>query len=187
MKLLLFKDQHIIKVSSKSARLKFIECGPECIANGCTAKCCDAPTHPDGCIVFIHPTEKAALVARGARVSANFIKPKHGAKGCPFKLSSHLCGLHNTPDKPFGCIVSPFMLNSNDTLIIRNRYKMLPCYQPEIGRPAYHVFFSSLVKIFGNDISEKIKRKLDTGSGDLSYRIKQDVYDKLTHREKALK
>ena len=184
---LLNQGMRSVKVSSLNARLKFIECGPTCIATGCTAKCCDAPTHPDGMRVFVDDTEAKALRRRGATVTDNFIRPAPGTRGCPFKDSGHLCSLHFTPDKPFGCVVSPFALNANGTLIVRNRYKLLPCYDPVNGQPAYRVFQTSLVAIFGEESTSSLCKHLDNGGGDIILGIDPNVHARLAHREKSLR
>lgn len=140
-----------IKISSKSAQLKFLECGPTCIKKkGCKSKCCDAPKHPTGTRIHLTPDEAKNLTAKyGVTVKDGFLQPRDGKRVCPFKTDDYLCSLHGTDDKPFGCIVSPFMLNKNDTLIIRNRYKRLPCYDKQHGQPAYKTFKDSLVALFG--------------------------------------
>lgn len=179
------EDHLLIKVSAKSARLKFIECGPACISRGCTAKCCDAPTHPDGMRVYIDPTERKLVERAGGRVINNWLQPARGCRGCPFKRPDHLCGLHGTPAKPFGCIASPFMLNPNHTLVIRNRYKLLPCYDAQCGEPAYRVFRSSLVLILGEAKTDVLTKHLESGGGDRSFAVPYSVVDKLSHREES--
>ncbi len=175
-----------IKVSAKMARLKFIECGPKCIATGCVGKCCDAPTHPDGCRVSVSENEGQHLAAAGAKIVDGFIKPKPGHKGCPFKTEGHLCSLHGTPLKPFGCIVSPYALNKNNTLIIRNRYKLLPCYDPINGAMSYSVFRTSLLTVFGTQQTNSLTKHLDAGGGDLILGVDDATYDKLSDRETSL-
>lgn len=180
--------QHLVKVSAKSARLKFIACGPTCIATGCVAKCCDAPTHPDGCRVYVHPDEAEAIKARyvGVKIKDGFLQRTNVRPGCPFKRSDHLCFLWQKPERPFGCIVSPFMLNGSDTLIVRNRYKLLPCYDPAGGKPAYEVFRSSLLTVFGEAHTSNLIWHLERGGGDYSLPVSAAVYKKLKHREVAL-
>jgi len=176
-----FNEQPVIKVSARMARLKFIECGPKCIATGCTAKCCDAPTRPTGMFVHILPEEEDSLLTIfGPRVRDGLLLPKDDtSSGCPFKTNKHLCRLHLTSRKPFGCTVSPFALNKSGTLIIRNRYKLLPCYDKDFGLPAYHTFKTSLQMLFGNGY-ETLKIHLDTGGGDRLMPIHQSMLDKLT-------
>lgn len=157
-----------VKVSSASCRLLFTECGPACIEqNGCGGNCCDAPSRPGGCLVTVHQNEIQRIEALGASVVAGFIQPRPGTRGCPFKAGG-LCDLHATGEKPFGCIASPFTLNACSTLIVRNRYKMLPCYRgPGRKAPAYKVFCSSLTLLFGRGGAAQITAHLDAGGGDL--------------------
>ncbi len=174
-----------IKVSARSARLKFIECGPVCIANGCKAKCCDAPKQPTGMLVTVHKDEQALVEAQGGVIVEGRLQPISGHTGCPFKTSDYLCSLHGTPAKPFGCRVSPFMLNKNDTLIIRHRYIQLPCYDPKQGDFAYRTFRDSLVLIFGDKIVELVDH-LDKGFGDKIMSIEAKVYNMMKQREVVL-
>lgn len=159
-----------VRVSAAMCRLPFTECGPLCIKhNGCSGNCCDAPSRPGGCLVTVHPSERDSVERHGGRVSSNgFLQPNAGKRGCPFK-SNGLCSIHFTGDKPFGCIASPFTLNKNRTLIVRNRYKMLPCYKGRGPKaPAYRAFASSLELIFGQDVATKLAIHLDSGGGDIS-------------------
>src|ERR1700731_4960344 len=119
-----------IKVSAASARLEFNGCEPDYIKNVCHASCCRNTTVPEGCIVSIHSSETEAITARGGVVKAGLLQPAQGSCGCPFQnLTTHLCDLHRTPDKPFGCRASPFTLNRNNTLIVRQRYTRLKCFR----------------------------------------------------------
>ena len=180
-----FNKKLEIKISTASANLKFIECGPQCISRGCTAKCCDAPTHPDGMKVTILPHEEQTIRQMGAKIEEGYLKPGN-KKGCPFKDKNHLCSLHGTPHKPFGCIASPFMLNKNNTLIIRNRYKLLPCYDKVNGKPAYEVFRSSLEIIFEETTNELIK-VFSYNPKDFYWPISQTKLNYLKGRESILK
>lgn len=169
----------IVKVSAKSARLPFVRCGPDCIALGCRAQCCDAPTRPGGCLVSILPSEAAALTTRGATVVDGLLRPAAGKIGCPFKRRDHLCALHDAQAKPFGCIASPFYLNQTRTLVIRNRYKLLPCGRfgrAGLGDYAFRVFASSLDLIFGTQESTRVKKHLEAGGGDLRARMTLRTY-----------
>lgn len=157
-----------VKISAAMARLEFNGCDPEYIRTTCHASCCDSSTSPTGTMISIHPDENAAIVARGGRVELGLLQPRPGEKKCPFKdTGTHLCGLHFTPDKPFGCIASPFTLNDNNTLIVRNRYKLLKCYDDGRKIPAYHAFRASLALIFGDSETERIVAHFDAGGGDV--------------------
>jgi hypothetical protein len=60
-----------------------------------------------------------------------------------------MCRLHDSPDKPTGCIISPFTINNGDTLIVRNRYRRLPCFKAEGAIPVHRAHHQSLVTMFG--------------------------------------
>lgn len=172
-----------VKVSAASARQLFNGCDPAFIRDVCHAKCCDAPTRPTGMLVTIHPSEQARVEARGGVVDNGLLQPNPGERRCPFKTADHLCGMHFTPDKPFGCIASPFTLNKNNTLIVRNRYRLLPCYK--VGRliPAYRAFSASLMLIFGVEGAKRITAHLDAGGGDLVVSIPDRIHAMLTEND----
>lgn len=178
----------IVKVSAASARLMFTECGPTCIAqNGCNGNCCDAPTRPSGCMVTVHPAEQARIENLGAMVVNGMIQPRPGTRGCPFK-DGGLCLIHHSGPKPFGCRASPFTLNRNDTLIIRNRYKMLPCYRGAGSKePAYRTFKSSLDLLFSPAAVADLISHLDNGGGDWRWYMQSTVYAMLVDNDLAKK
>jgi len=159
------------------ARLAFNGCDPDYIKNTCHAHCCESSTTKSGTLICIHPTEKEKITARGGKVVDGLMQPVN--KRCPFKTTDNLCGLHYTNDKPFGCIASPFTLNKNDTLIVRNRYKMLRCYNDGKKQPAYRAFSTSLVIIFGEDKASKIIEHFDQGGGDILMTMSAEVYGKI--------
>lgn len=176
-------DSVTVKVSAKMARLPFHGCEPDYIQNVCHASCCQSSTSPTGTLITIHPCERAAIEARGGAVRDGLLQPRPGEKRCPFKTPEHLCGLHFTPDKPFGCIASPFTLNRNGTLIVRNRYKSLKCYDAGPRLPAYVAFRASLDLIFGPGESARICAHLDAGGDDLTATMTAENYRKLIEND----
>ena len=186
-----------INISVKWALKPFIRCGPDCIALGCRGSCCDYPyDKATGMRVTIHPTEYESIKKHGGTIKRGLLLPRPGTFGCPFKSRHGLCDLHHTPDKPFGCIASPFMLTSSNTLVIRHRYIHLPCFKnaklhPTQAQPAYKAFATSLELIFGKYQSDSISTKLDTISHTNEFdaipaSIIEDTYDKLKTREETL-
>lgn len=189
MTLLDFKN---IRISAKWCRLKFIECGPECHKKkGCLGKCCDPSSHSNtGLQVHVTPSEARNLRRKyGTLVSrVGLIQPKKGERLCPFKIpNSYECSLHFTDHKPFGCIASPFALNNNDTLIIRHRYLHLPCYDKELGKPAFITFRSSLILLFGEEQTNKLTRYLRGHEDDISLKMDLKTYRKLKGREHSFR
>ena len=168
-----------VKVSAAMARLRFNGCDPEYIKNICHASCCESSTRPTGTLITIHPTETTAIQARGGCVQDGLLIPRSGERRCPFKNSQNLCGLHSTPAKPFGCIASPFTLNANGTLIVRNRYKLLKCYRDGRQLPAYQAFRASLILLFGEAETARITEHLDAGGGDIIASMPRIHYQKL--------
>jgi hypothetical protein len=134
-------------------------------------------------MVTIHPSEQSRIEDRGGVVVDGLLQPKPGCKGCSFKTAEHLCSLHFTPDKPFGCIASPFTLNKNNTLIVRNRYRLLPCYKSGKQIPAYRAFSASLILIFGVEGAKQITDHLDSGGGDLMMSIPESIHSMLTEND----
>jgi hypothetical protein len=135
-------------------------------------------------MVTIHPTEERQIEARGGVVRNGLLEPRPGSRGCPFKTAEGLCRLHGTPDKPLGCIVSPFTLNRNGTLVVRNRYKLLPCYRGNGPKePAYRVFRSSLLAILDPERVAQIEQHLDAGGGDLIVPMRREIFRRLVEND----
>lgn len=176
-----------IKVSAASARQPFNGCDPTFIRDVCHGRCCDAPTRPTGTLITIHPSEQARIEAHGVTVQDGLLQPRPGERVCPFKTGDHLCGLHYSPDKPFGCIASPFTLNKNGTLIVRNRYRLLPCFKTGPMIPAYRAFRASLYLILGKDQTDRLTAHLDAGGGDVSYEVPDRVYRMLVENDHTKK
>lgn len=165
-----------VKLSAKSANQLFNGCDPDYIKNVCHASCCQSSTSETGTMITIHPSEIPIIEARGGIIKAGLLQPRVGEKRCPFKTDDELCGLHFTPDKPFGCIASPFTLNNNNTLIVRNRYRMLRCYNDGKRIPAYKAFRASLDLIFGKEEAQRICEHLEAGGGDITAEMSRHHY-----------
>lgn len=176
-------DACFVKVSAACARQQFTQCGPLCIeTNGCHGNCCDAPSRPSGCLITINPRERERIETLGGVVVDGLLQPKGGEKGCPFKRAG-LCGIHDI-GKPFGCIASPFTLNPAGTLIIRNRYRLLPCYRgPGPKEPAYRAYRASLDLIFGPEEAERLCDHFEAGGGDIMARIDPDIRAELIEND----
>lgn len=169
-----------VKISAASMRQPFHGCEPTYIAKVCHASCCDSSASPTGTLITIHPVEERTIRRLGGRVKRGLLQPRRGERRCPFKTETSLCELHGTETKPFGCIVSPFTLNANDTLVIRNRYRLLRCYKDNrdgLAPSAYLAFAESLVLLFGRRKANEIARYLDDGGGDLSVDMSELMYN----------
>jgi len=173
-------DRVEIKISAKMARLSFAGCSLDYIKNVCHARCCEKST--GGIIVTIHPNEQDVIEGLGGVVKDGLLQPDNSTNKCPFKLDN-LCSLHNTNDKPFGCIASPFTLNKNGTLIVRNRYRLLKCYDDGDKIPAYKAFRASLDLILGAEEAERVCQLLDDGEGDITAYITRDNYNMLIEND----
>jgi hypothetical protein len=175
-----------VKVSAKSARLPFHGCDPDYIRDRCHARCCEGSS---GLMVTIHPTEQLDIEKLGGIVNNHLLQPsntnKYGAaQRCPFKTSTNLCSLHNK-GKPFGCISSPFTLNKNNTLIVRNRYKLLCCFNDGPRLPAYVAFRASFDLIFGIIEARRICDHLDLGGGDIEGNMSKQNWNILRDNDMA--
>lgn len=178
-----------IKISAKSLLQAFHPCTPEFIKEICHGSCCESHTKGRNTMITVHPSEKEWIdkmlfrSGTGGRIENGLLVT---GKKCPFKTSEDLCSIHTT--KPFGCIASPFTLNTNDTLIVRNRYRMLRCYRIKEGKvPAYIAHRGSLNMLLGEDEAERVINHIKNGIGkiddlydkDLIVEISEDVYYKL--------
>jgi DNA modification methylase/Fe-S-cluster containining protein len=149
-----------VKISAKSLKQKFQPCEAEYIKKVCHGRCCEGS---DGLMVTVHDTEVDKF-SKLTKLDGNFILDESGTGICPFKKDD-LCSIHE--DKPFGCKASPFTLNKNNTLIIRNRYRMLRCYNTNEAVPAYQAHRWSLVQIFGEKEVDRIVAEIENGSDDV--------------------
>lgn len=176
-----------VVVSARSMRQRFNGCDPDYIRDVCHGACCRRSA--GGISVAVAPIEVAALVRRGAVVIDGMVQPAIGSGVCPFQHGmTHLCTIHDTGDKPFGCIASPFVLTSRDTLVVRNRYRLLKCYDDGQRIPAYRAFRASLVLLFGPRQTDVLTEALDQGSGDVVLQMSRSVHDMMdtvTHTRSA--
>lgn len=165
-----------VTISAASMRQLFHPCSPEFIADVCHAKCCESASAPGGTLIVIHHTEQSAIEAIGGQVEWGVLRSNPATHKCPFKTEADLCRLHGTADKPFGCVASPFTLTKRDTLIVRNRYRMLRCYKAEGAMPAYQAHFISLVRLFGYRQAVDIRARLDSGEGDMTAEMDANIH-----------
>ena len=155
---------------------EFVPCSEEFINNICHGSCCESHTGKRKTMITIHPTEVENIKLLGGQVKQGMLD--HGGNKCPFK-ENDLCTLHGTDNKPFGCVVSPFTLNKNGTLIVRNRYRMLKCFRTKDGKiPAYIAHRYSLKAILGEEETVRVintmistKKDVEANMPDNKYRI----------------
>lgn len=118
-----------VKVNIAAMRQMFHPCDPDFIRDVCQARCCRSTTDPTGTAIVVTPSEAVRLRRRGVTVDDDTGRVAPVDRRCPFQRhDDHLCALHDTDDKPAGCTISPFTINTNGTLIVRNRYRRLPCF-----------------------------------------------------------
>jgi len=152
-----------IRVNIAALMQPFHACTADFIRDVCQARCCRSTTDPTGIAVVVTKDEAVRLRLRGAYIddATGRIAPVN--RRCPFQHGkTHLCILHGTDDKPHGCIISPFTINDNDTLIVRNRYRLLPCFQADGAVPVYEAHAQSLIMLFG-----------ETNAADIAYTASQ--------------
>ena len=161
-----------IKISEKWLQYKF-NCNIDTILNLCHGRCCEGSNR---ILVSLLPEEEIYFKSLGYNIENHLLMPIN--KKCPFKLDSGLCKLHETTDKPFGCIASPFTLNKNNTLIVRYRYSRLCCAGS--GQPAYKTFYPSLELLFGN-VAKEIEKDLDNKELKSFYHMNDKIYNKVKY------
>lgn len=160
----------LIKVSRKNMLQKFQLCVPEYITSVCKGRCCQGTGKIK---VGIDNSEVDKIAAKGATVKNNYIEAD--SRGlCPFKGDNGLCKIH--ADKPFGCAASPFILTSKDTLIVRNRYRLLKCYNTPNSVPAYLAHRGALLHLFGEVGYETIVKHMENGKEDFFIAIDMGKY-----------
>ncbi len=166
-----------VKVSGKWARHTF-RCDPDYIVATCKGRCCEGS---DKILISLTPDEEAWQKAQGYSVKEGLLQADPATGVCPHKTADGLCRLHGAGNKPFGCIASPFTLNSAGTLIIRHRYAMLKCHNALGGQPAYSTFKESLRVIFGPVETERIIKALEAGAEDVDAMMPASSHRKLTY------
>ncbi len=167
-----------VMVSGKMLRQLFHACTSGFITGTCHGRCCEGSA---GLSVAIHPTEQAKFEAKGAQVVGGLIVAD-GRGLCPFKTDDGFCGVHT--DKPFGCAASPFTLNKNDLLIVRNRYRMLKCYNCPGSQPAYIAHRPSLDRIFGAIGAGIIARLVASGEDRIAASMPLEAYTILKENDR---
>lgn len=135
-----------INVSVAMMHQQFHPCSISFIKNVCKGYCCEGTTGLS--IPVVEGEEQDRIESLGATIQDGLMYPDERGL-CPFKNNDGLCAINDK--KPFSCTVSPFSLNKTDTLIVRNRYRMLLCYKCENSMPAYLAHRWSLVSIFGEE------------------------------------
>lgn len=177
-----------IKVSAKSARLKFNGCDELYIRNVCHGRCCKSKSAPGEVLVTIMPIERTTFEGLGATMNElGMLQPVAWKKGCQFHEESGLCGIHMAGLKPWQCRVSPFTLTSRNTLIVMNRYVALNCYNDGFKMPAYRAFHASLVAIFGEEETQRLTAHFDAGGDDCMAEISQGKLDDLLYKKSTYK
>ena len=158
-----------IKISVKIMNIKFNKCEPNFIKNICQGRCCVL-----GKYIAILPKEEMGLKKINIAVENGILKLKDNI--CPFFLKdTFLCSLHNTKHKPMSCILSPFRINDNNTLVIKRRNFCFKCFKKESNEklPSYIVFKNSLIKLFGIENYSEIVKKMEN-------KYQTDFYIKMT-------
>jgi hypothetical protein len=169
-----------IIVSGAMLRQMFHPCEANFITGTCRGRCCESS---GGIMVAVHATEQAAIEAKGATVQNGFIVAD--SRGlCPFKTDDGFCGIHGR-EKPFGCQASPFTLNDNGTLIVRNRYRALKCYACEGALPAYQAHAWSLEAVLGKAEAERVSLLAAQGAEQIHATIAQREYAMLVDNDDA--
>jgi hypothetical protein len=166
----------------------FHPCTPDFIANVCHGACCRSTVDPTGIAVVVTPAEAVRLRRRGATVDDQTGRIAPQDRRCPFQdATTHLCTVH-TDDEPMGCAISPFTVNANGTLIVRNRYRLLKCFRADGAIPVAHAHRRSLDLIFGAAAATVIVNAVDRGSdATLTFPVPTRIVTMLHHKNTASK
>lgn len=175
-----YPDTVTINISGDMLRQAFQPCVMEYITKNCKGRCCQGTGK---IMVTVHRSEVERIEKLGARVVDGFIAAdKRGL--CPFKTQEGLCGIHGD-EKPFGCQASPFTLNASDTLIVRNRYRLLKCYKGNGSIPAYKAHAWSLAQIFGQTEASRIMKQCEAGAKSFPAKLSGYKYAMLKDNDAA--
>ena len=177
-----------VKVNPKALRTQeFHPCTPDFIREVCHASCCRSSSDPSGIAVVVAPDEYGDLEARGAVIDHDTGRIQPVNRRCPFQGIGDLCVLHTAGRKPRGCVISPFTFNEQNTLIVRNRYRMLKCFNAPGAVPVYVAHRSSLDMLFGryaDDLVRACEAFVDT---PLHFPVATTLVDELKHKNVASK
>jgi len=156
-------EDHLVHVSGKMARLCFEGCSLAYIQQTCHGRCCASSMRIGGALIAVHDLECASVKAAGGVVINGLLQTVDGR--CPFQdASTFTCTVHDTAAQPLGCRVSPFKLNDNGTLVIRQRNIALCCYRKTGGIPAFKAYRSSLIAAFGDQEAARIVWLVEMGA-----------------------
>jgi len=172
-----------VKISAKSLLQEFHSCDDEFVKNVCHGACCESHSGGRKTLITINPDEEEMIKDKGGIVVEGLLQA--GDK-CPFKTLDNRCAINET--KPFGCKASPFILTSKDTLIVRNRYRMLRCFRVKEDKvPAYKAFRASLDMLFGEEEAQRIVTHIETNKTDMEAKMPNGNYKKLKENDQIKK
>lgn len=163
-----------VRVSAAMMRLPFEGCSEDYIKTVCHGRCCHIKSLPVGTIIHLEQDQIKPLEFRGVVVKKGVMQTVD--RKCVFHDKDGFCKIHFTPDKPRSCIQSPFILTKKDTLIVRNRYRMLCCFKAPPAIPAYKAFRAALDLLFGKEEASRICQHLDKSGGDIEAAMISDRY-----------
>tara|TARA_R100000049_G_C1925092_1_gene69623 strand:+ start:194 stop:718 length:525 start_codon:yes stop_codon:yes gene_type:complete len=164
-----------IKISKKWLLHKF-PCSVDYIKNVCHGRCCQGTGR---ILVSLLPEEQEYHRKMGKKVEKGLLQANIRCV-CPYKRVDGLCDIHYI-NKPFGCVVSPFKINSNNTLIMRHRYTKLKCHGT--GEPAYKKFRNSLDLLFDESEGKSICDRIEENCTNIHAYIDDEVYNELKYLE----
>lgn len=165
-----------VKISSKCMNTLFVRCDMSYVKSHCKGVCC---RNSKGKLnVAISPRESHHIESLGGIIKEGKLQPKIEEQWCPFQKENGLCVIHKKA--PIGCIVSPFNLNANNTVIIRYRNLCMSCHK-EGTIAAYKVFENSLKAMFGKKEANRIYLHLDNNGGDMQAFMFKDVWEDLNY------
>ena len=164
-----------VKISSAWANVRFM-CSEEYIRTVCHGSCCQGS---DKILISLLPCEVEFQERAGYPTKDGLLLPDATTKICPHKKEFGLCDLHYTENKPLGCILSPFTINRNNTVIIRNRYSRMRCHGS--GTPAYICFRESLNRMFGFKEAQRVCDHLASGGGDVIAYMDVGLHDSMIY------
>lgn len=178
----------IVRVNIPALQQRFRPCDPDFIRDVCHGACCRSTTDPTGIAVVVTPAEAVRLRRRGADVDDETGRIVPQNRRCPFQAAdTFLCTVH-ADDEPMGCAISPFTINPTNTLIVRNRYRLLKCYNGPDAIPVAHAHRRSLEMIFGAGATTVIVNAVDRDSqASLTFPVPTRIVTMLHHKNTASK
>ena len=180
------KEDMKVKISVKTMVKRFHPCTVDFIKHVCFAGC-GLHRQKEGAAVFASDEEVLSYKGMGVEFTDENRLYDEKTHHCPFEDEDGLCKMHMSKNKPLSCVLSPFTLNDNGTLVIGYRYYNLKCYKVKEGKiPVYKAHRASLIAMFGEVETDRIiTHVIEFPNADFYAEMKDKVFNYIGEMNKV--